>query len=317
MAHDPLVTIAIPAYQAERTVGGAISSALTQIYPHKEIIVCDDGSTDSTSAIAHAYGSQVTVVNQDNAGVAAARNAAINAGRGDLIVPLDADDLWFPRYVSQLVDMWKKNGGGRRLIASTAFFLTDAGINTRRRIITKKIPRHQLRKRALEGPFMPIFALYPRALHDELGGFDTTLRTAEDYDFWLRAVFHEWHVDFQLEPHACYRRAGHSLSSNITQMMHDEQGVLKRLLHDPLIRLTDEERAYINARLATEQPLKLIQRGEQAVKEGRRIDAAQAFQEAAHIWPSHTGLRRKAWLLQIPGSTQVLSRLQDRRHRET
>lgn len=91
---NPLVSILIPAYNAERWISDAIGSALAQTWPDKEIIVVDDGSHDGTLDMARRFqSSQVKVVTQLNAGASAARNHALRLCQGDFIQWLDADDV--------------------------------------------------------------------------------------------------------------------------------------------------------------------------------------------------------------------------------
>ena len=95
----PLISIIVPCYNAAGTLPATVQSALAQTYPRIEIILVDDGSTDDTSAVMAALAAQddrITVLSQENAGVAAARNLGIAAARGDFIATLDADDLWAP-----------------------------------------------------------------------------------------------------------------------------------------------------------------------------------------------------------------------------
>jgi glycosyltransferase involved in cell wall biosynthesis len=90
----PLVSILIPAYNAERWISDTIRSAIAQTWPQKEIIVVDDGSTDGTLAMARQFESnKVRVVTQPNQGAATARNKAFSLSRGDYVQWLDADDL--------------------------------------------------------------------------------------------------------------------------------------------------------------------------------------------------------------------------------
>src|ERR1051326_7957528 len=90
----PLVSLLIPAYDAERWIADTIRSALAQSWPSKEIIVVDDGSTDRTLQIAQGFASrEVLVVTQPNQGASAARNRALSLCQGDYIQWLDADDL--------------------------------------------------------------------------------------------------------------------------------------------------------------------------------------------------------------------------------
>lgn len=98
MIERPLVSVVIPAFNAEAFVAEAIESALAQDYEPREVIVVDDGSTDRTSAVASSY--PVRCVTQPNGGQAAARNAGVAFCRGPLVAFLDADDLWMPGKLS-------------------------------------------------------------------------------------------------------------------------------------------------------------------------------------------------------------------------
>ena len=98
----PLVSILIPAYNAQTWIADTIRSALGQTWPRKEIIVVDDGSSDETVSIAQQFGAEgVTVVTQKNQGASAARNKAFDLCHGDYIQWLDADDLLSPDKIAK------------------------------------------------------------------------------------------------------------------------------------------------------------------------------------------------------------------------
>ena len=98
---DPLVSILIPAYNAEAWIADSIESAIAQTWAKKELIIVDDGSRDATVAIAKRYESPtVKVVTQRNQGAAAARNTAFTLSAGDYIQWLDADDLISPEKIA-------------------------------------------------------------------------------------------------------------------------------------------------------------------------------------------------------------------------
>ena len=87
-----MISLIIPAWNAARTLGETLASAVAQSLPPDEIIVVDDGSTDQTAAIATAAGARL--ISQPRQGPAVALNTGIAASRGDVLAFLDADDLW-------------------------------------------------------------------------------------------------------------------------------------------------------------------------------------------------------------------------------
>jgi glycosyltransferase involved in cell wall biosynthesis len=98
---NALVSIIVPAYNAERTITRAIDSILSQTYENIEIIVVDDGSKDGTEAVCRTYGERIRYIKQDNGGAAAARNTGIVQAAGDYIGFLDADDWYLPGKIEQ------------------------------------------------------------------------------------------------------------------------------------------------------------------------------------------------------------------------
>ena len=104
MAVPPLVSILIPAYNAERWMAETLTSVVSQTWPNKEIIVVDDGSRDGTAAVAGRFASSsVKVVQQENRGPAVARNHAYRLAQGEYIQYLDADDLLSPDKIAEQI----------------------------------------------------------------------------------------------------------------------------------------------------------------------------------------------------------------------
>ena len=89
----PLVSVAVPVYNGQATVGEALRSLLAQTYRNLEIIVVDDGSADGTWEVLESFGSAIRAIRQPNAGIAAARNAGLAAAKGEFIALMDHDDL--------------------------------------------------------------------------------------------------------------------------------------------------------------------------------------------------------------------------------
>lgn len=103
-----LVSVIIPTYNRAAVVADAVRSALAQSWPHCEVIVVNDGSTDSTREVL-AELSGITVIEQSNQGVAAARNAGLLAARGEFIANLDSDDVWYPDFLSTLLTAMRRH----------------------------------------------------------------------------------------------------------------------------------------------------------------------------------------------------------------
>ena len=105
----PLVSVVIPAYNAEQTIKASVDSALAQDFGDFEIVVVNDGSSDSSKAILAAYDSRIQVIDQKNRGAPAARNAGVRVANGKYIAFLDSDDLWSPDKLTQSVRAHERN----------------------------------------------------------------------------------------------------------------------------------------------------------------------------------------------------------------
>ena len=93
------ISVVIPTYNSARVIRLTLDSVLRQTVAPHEILVLDDGSKDETVSILNSYGSKVSVIQQPNRGVAAARNELSRRATGELVAFLDHDDLWHPRYL--------------------------------------------------------------------------------------------------------------------------------------------------------------------------------------------------------------------------
>ena len=93
------ISVVIPTYNSAKFIAATIESVFRQTVPPDEILVLDDGSKDDTVSILHSYGPRITVFQQANRGVAAARNELCKRVSGDLIAFLDHDDIWHPSYL--------------------------------------------------------------------------------------------------------------------------------------------------------------------------------------------------------------------------
>src|SRR5208283_183812 len=102
----PLVSIVVTNYNYARYLRAAIDSALAQTYPHVEVIVVDDGSTDESREVIESYEKRVLPVIKANGGHGSAVNAGFVVSRGEIVIFLDADDELLPEAVDQVVKVW-------------------------------------------------------------------------------------------------------------------------------------------------------------------------------------------------------------------
>ena len=181
---NPYVSVIIPTYNRKIQLLKAIDSVLGQTYTNFELIVVDDGSDDGTSDLLTKYQPKLRALNQTNKGVSAARNAGINAAKGQLIAFLDSDDLWLPDKLKHQVDFFKDNPDA--LICQTK----EIWIRNGKRVNPKK--RHEKPCGMMFEQSLALCLVTPSAvmvrksLLDEVGLFDESLKACEDYDLWLR-----------------------------------------------------------------------------------------------------------------------------------
>ncbi|ESA32849.1 glycosyl transferase family 2 [Leptolyngbya sp. Heron Island J] len=227
MSHDnPLVSVVIPAYNAEQFIERTLVSVLNQTYGHLEIIVVDDGSCDRTADIVQTLARQderIILLQQENAGVAAARNTGIHHAQGTFIAPLDADDIWYPENIAQQLDCLQQGNSSLGLCyAWTVDIDHDDQLlrNFRAAQITGSVARTLLCHNFLGNASA---SLIRRECFDTVGDYDCSfnqkqIQGCEDWDLYLRIAEQ---YEFCVAPQFLvgYRRTPESMSSKNTLKM--------------------------------------------------------------------------------------------------
>jgi glycosyltransferase involved in cell wall biosynthesis len=216
----PLVSILIPAHNAQDWIADTLRSALAQTWPRTEIIVVDDGSTDRTLAIARRFASDaLQVVTQRNQGASAARNAAYALSRGEYIQWLDADDLLAPDKIARQMEARDSRVTQRTLLSGAwaqflyryqrAPFVPTA--------LWADLSPAEWLIRKLDGNLHMQTAtwLVSRALTDAAGPWDTGLPVDDDGEYFCRVLLASVGVRFVPEAKVYYRAAGSSSVSYI------------------------------------------------------------------------------------------------------
>ena len=207
----PLVSILIPAYNAEKWIADSLKSAIGQTWPRKEIIVVDDGSTDQTLSVAQRFASKtVTVVSQVNKGAAAARNKASSISQGDYIQWLDADDLLSPDKITKQMEALEQCSGSRKLLSSAwGWFLHRPwkASFTPTPLWHDLEPVEWLLRKMEQGVFMQTGTwLVSRELTEAVGPWDTRLLGDDDGEYFCRVILASDGIKFVPEAKLFYRR---------------------------------------------------------------------------------------------------------------
>jgi glycosyltransferase involved in cell wall biosynthesis len=178
----PLVSVIIPTFNRWSYLQMTIDSVLAQTYPHIEIIVVDDGSTDQTAEGLQSYSSRIRVIRQTNQGGTAARNTGINAATGDYLTFLDHDDLMLPTKLEQQVALLETHPEFGA--AHCRWEYIDPQGNVLDRI--GPLPVGNLYMTLVLGCFLWSGApIVRRHYFEQIGGFDTSIWSS-DWDMWLR-----------------------------------------------------------------------------------------------------------------------------------
>jgi len=196
MPAPPLVSVIVPAHNAAATIDRTLASVCDQTHSALDIVVVDDGSTDDTAARVRGWVDRdvrVRLLQQTNAGVAAARNAGITAARGSLLAPLDADDVWLPRKIEAQVRALDEAGPQAGLAYAwwVAIDADDrvAGI-AHPWTLTGAVAEALLHVNFVGNASVP---LYRRRVVEQVGGYRSTLKAeggqgCEDWDLALRVA---------------------------------------------------------------------------------------------------------------------------------
>ena len=184
---QPLVSVVMPAYNVAWCIGRAVDSVLAQDYRARELIVVNDGSTDATRAALEAYRGEITLIDQENRGMSAARNVAIGNARGAYVAFLDADDRWLPEKLSRQVELMESR-------PEIGFCSTAARVEDGDGKLLNLWRCHHgniamlatlfAENAAIAGGCSAVIAR--KHLVERVGLFDESLRGFEDPDLWMR-----------------------------------------------------------------------------------------------------------------------------------
>lgn len=231
---SPLVSVIVPAYNAERFIQRTLNSILAQTYQNLEVIVVDDGSTDRTADIIREIAQQdnrVTLLQQSNSGVAAARNLGIQYSKGEFIAPIDADDIWHSKNLEKQIQCFAESNSNVGLVYSWSFDINE-----------HDLPIGEIHTAQIEGDvYLTLFCHYflsnasasliRRSCLQKIGAYNCQFKKhnaqgCEDWELCLR-IAKEFEFRFVPELLVGYRKIQTSMSCNYDSMARSHELMLQ------------------------------------------------------------------------------------------
>jgi glycosyltransferase involved in cell wall biosynthesis len=227
---SPLVSVIVPAFNAETTLREAVESALGGSYSKIEVIIVDDGSTDATARIAVKLANgdpRVSVHRRGNGGVSAAFNSGLALAAGDYVARLDADDLWHPAKLERQVEAARRNPDAAFIYTWVRYIDGDGQV--RRDAPPQRFPPHALCRGIYESLIgANSSALIRREVIQQFGGYDESLSSCEDLLLQLH-VSAMYPVDYVPQYLVGYRVRPDSLSEKPDNVLANWRKALERL----------------------------------------------------------------------------------------
>lgn len=242
---NPLVSVVIPAYNAEKYLWETLESVFSQTYRPIEVIVVDDGSVDATVSVVERYrqigpgahSSSLVCVRQKNAGPSAARNRGIAASKGAYITFLDSDDLWPAGKLQSQVALMEEHKDAFLAFGDVQRF-TEAKEGRGSMFLNKGLGREffggscyvdMAFEKLLEVNFIPTGTVMLRAGFEKKAGmFDESFRMVEDLEFWYRIALH-YRVAYSTEVWEFKRDHSSNVSNDSEAMQASYIRVLEKL----------------------------------------------------------------------------------------
>ena len=223
----PLISVVIPTYNSEKTIEETIHSVLNQTVSDLELIVVNDGSTDSTLEIISKFTDpRLKVFSYPHSGANSARNRGLEQASGEYISFIDADDLWTPDKLELQLKVLQENPEAKvayswtDCIDESSQFLRRGGHVT----VNGDVYLHLLVANFLENGSNP---LIHRDAIVTVGKFDESLEAGQDQDMWLRLAKHYRYINVP-KAQILYRQSSNSMSTNVWRLEKASTGITKR-----------------------------------------------------------------------------------------
>ena len=273
-----LVSVIMPVYRGQPFVAWAIESVLAQTYRDFELVIVNDGSPDDSSGIIARFlpHPQIRYIEQQNAGVAAARNTAIAHANGAFIGLLDQDDLWLPNKLTRQVTYFNSHPEVGLVHTRVECIDADGAPRSCAGVIGVRPYEGLCAGRLLLGNVIaPVTVLLRIECIDEVGTFDQRFAPADDWELWMR-IARRHPIGFIDEVTARYRFHGANVSSDQLKM----QRAVLRIIEAICERFPDVPGSVSPVELAYARSVALGGVAEALEERGQKTEARQYRKES-------------------------------------
>ncbi len=311
----PQVSVIIPAYNIAPYIIETLDSVFAQTFTDYEVIVVNDGSPDTEEfeAALQPYLDRIVYLKQQNGGASLARNAGLQAARGEFIAFLDGDDVWLPHYLEEQMNFIQTRGCDLACADATFFgeshdtapsymiaWMNDAPeigdfgffelVDARRSVITSGVVARR----------KPIL---------DIGLFDPELRRGQDFDLWLRLAAAGKSLSFQRKPLLKYRCRPNSLSGGVINSHRRELRIFDKI--EQSYDLSTEQRNEVAEIIRKRRALLKFELGKLYAARGDFGQSYDSFGESNRLEP---GLKRRVAQFLVRCAPQVVRAICARRY---
>ncbi|HEX3249075.1 MAG TPA: glycosyltransferase family A protein [Pyrinomonadaceae bacterium] len=277
----PLISIVIPAYNVSSYIGDALRSVFVQDFKNYEVIVVNDGSTDTPELekVLEPYREKIVYINQENRGISAARNAALQVARGELIALLDSDDIWMEGKLSEQLTFMKQ---GFDMVYSDAVLIGDFPWPEGTTFMDRSpsngpVTLHSLLD--LQVTVVVSTVVMRKDLVVQVGGFDEGDRNiVEDFDLWLRLAHAGARIGYQRKVLAKYRYRSDSVSASRIKLHQAALRVLNKTRSS--MSLSPVEKEALDRTQQRLESILMLERGKDLIVNGELAEARAIFSKA-------------------------------------
>jgi GT2 family glycosyltransferase len=298
----PSVSVIVPAYNAAPFIGATLGSICAQTYADFEIIVVNDGSSD-TEALERAvapYIGRIVYLTQPNGGAGAARNRGVKAATGEFLAFLDADDLWRRDFLREQMSFLDE--GGYDLVYADALLFGDDAFAGRRFMDSSPSTGAVTFISLVEATCNVITSgvLARRHRVEAAGMFDEDKSISEDFDLWLRMARNGARIGYNRRILLDHRVRKGSMSSDAVGLVEREIAALRKVRG--MFELTQVERTAIEQRLSLLSIILDLEKGKRHLIHGQTQEAHNILSSVSHRRPSF-----KLWVIvQLLGTWPAL-----------